>query len=157
MLIGVLSDTHDNLEKIKKAVDLFNREKVDFVLHAGDYVAPFSLSGFKGLKSGWKGVFGNNDGERAGLSKSSAGAIHNGPLRIKLQQRKITLVHDINSINVDKEPADLIIFGHTHKPQIIRRHDKLLVNPGEACGWLSGVSTAAIVDLSDLSIKTFNI
>ena len=43
MLIGVMSDTHDNVPLIEKAVALFNDRKVGFVIHAGDYVAPFAL------------------------------------------------------------------------------------------------------------------
>ena len=43
MKIGVLSDTHDHIPKIKRAVEIFNEEKVDLVLHSGDIVAPFSL------------------------------------------------------------------------------------------------------------------
>jgi len=41
--LGILSDTHDNVPQVRKAVALFNREMVDLVLHAGDYVAPFSV------------------------------------------------------------------------------------------------------------------
>lgn len=69
MILGILADTHDNLPKIEKAVKLFNKNKVDFVLHAGDFVAPFAISALKGLSCGWQGVFGNNDGEKEGLSR----------------------------------------------------------------------------------------
>jgi predicted phosphodiesterase len=43
MLIGLISDTHDNLPMIEKAVKKLNEENVALVLHAGDYVLP-SLS-----------------------------------------------------------------------------------------------------------------
>ncbi|MHA1794561.1 MAG: metallophosphoesterase family protein, partial [Promethearchaeota archaeon] len=36
--IGILSDTHDNLPKIKKVVELFIAENVDLITHCGDYV-----------------------------------------------------------------------------------------------------------------------
>ncbi|HCL90984.1 MAG TPA: YfcE family phosphodiesterase, partial [Candidatus Atribacteria bacterium] len=49
MKIGIISDTHDNLPKIKKAVGIFNREKVELVLHAGDFVSPFTFLEFKNL------------------------------------------------------------------------------------------------------------
>ncbi len=45
MLIGVVSDTHDNLPLVEKAVKRLNEEKVNLVLHAGDYVAPFVPAG----------------------------------------------------------------------------------------------------------------
>ncbi len=43
MLIGAISDTHDNLPKIEKAVQNLNEQKVGLVLHAGDYVAGFVI------------------------------------------------------------------------------------------------------------------
>ncbi len=67
MLIGIMSDTHDNLPAIRKAVEFFNERNVDLVIHAGDYVAPFVARELKKLKAPLKGVFGNNDGERKGL------------------------------------------------------------------------------------------
>lgn len=153
MKIGILSDTHDNLPKIEKAVKFFNRNKVGFVLHAGDFVAPFTVAKLKKLSCDWLGIFGNNDGERNGLSGFSEGKIKEGPLRLELDNRKITLVHDIATINTKKEVADLIIFGHTHNTEVLEEENKLIINPGECGGWLTGKSTIALVDLTFLSAK----
>lgn len=150
MKIGAIADTHDNLPKIEKAVDFFNKEKVEFVFHAGDFIAPFTIDKLKALSCDWVGVFGNNDGEKKGLSLKSQGRIKEGPLRTELQAKSITLVHDIDTIDIRNEKADLVIFGHTHKPEIIVCSPKLIVNPGECSGWLSGKSTVAIVDLDNL-------
>jgi len=157
MKIGILSDSHDNLPKIEKAVKLLNKHKVDFVLHAGDFVAPFTVPKLKGLFCDWAGVFGNNDGERTGLSGISEGKIKEGPLRIELDNQKVTLVHDINKINPQTEEAKIIIFGHTHKPEFRESDSQLIINPGECGGWLTGKSTVAIVDLTRLSHELFNI
>jgi hypothetical protein len=157
MKIGIIADTHDNLPKIEKAVSLFNKEKVDFVFHAGDFIAPFTIDKLKALSSDWVGVFGNNDGEKNGLSLKSQGRIKEGPLRTVIQDKKITLVHDINTIDIKQEKADLVIFGHTHKPEIIERPHKLIVNPGECSGWLSDKSTVAIVKLDTLKATIIKI
>jgi len=69
MKIGVISDTHDNLPLVEKAVKIFNEKEVEFVLHAGDYVAPFAVKVFKKLRAKFVGVFGNNDGDRILLGK----------------------------------------------------------------------------------------
>jgi hypothetical protein len=45
MLIGAVSDSHDNLTQIDKAVALLNQKNVGLVLHAGDYVSPFCSFG----------------------------------------------------------------------------------------------------------------
>jgi len=47
MIIGLMSDSHDNLPKIKQAVEFFNKKKVKLVLHAGDFVAPFVVRELK--------------------------------------------------------------------------------------------------------------
>jgi uncharacterized protein len=153
MRIGVLSDTHDNLPKIEKAVKLFNRKKVCFVLHAGDFVAPFTIDKLKKLSCEWLGVFGNNDGEKKGLFTKSQGRIRQAPLRIRLSGRKVTVVHDRLILDFEKEKADLIVFGHSHKTEITRLKSKLILNPGECSGWLSGSSTVAVVDLQTLEAE----
>ena len=59
MIIGVFSDSHDNIEKIKKAVSFFNSRKVDLVIHAGDFVAPFAIAPMEELNCQLVCVFGN--------------------------------------------------------------------------------------------------
>jgi len=91
MKIGIISDTHDNLLQIKKAVDIFNQEKVDLVLHAGDFVSPFTALEFKNLNCSLKGVFGNNDGDKILLRKmfKRIGALY--PVPYKRNRNKILL------------------------------------------------------------------
>jgi hypothetical protein len=155
--IGILSDSHDNIPKIEKAVRFFNRNKVGFVLHAGDFVAPFTIPKLNNLNCDWLGVFGNNDGEKDGLARISEGKIKEGPLRLSLDNKKIVLVHDINKLDLKIEEAELIIFGHTHKSQTSKQDGKFLINPGECGGWLTGKSTIAIVDLVSLSNQILKI
>jgi len=157
MKIGVLSDSHDNLPRIEKAIKFFNKQKINFLLHAGDFVAPFTIPKIKAVSCDWRGVFGNNDGEKAGLSGASGGKIQEGPLRLKLQDQNLVLVHDLKSIDPAREGASCIIFGHTHKPEVSKKGRQILVNPGESGGWLSGNSTVAIVDLDSLSARIFKI
>ncbi len=147
MIIGLFSDTHDNLPAIARAVAFFNRKKVSAVLHAGDFVAPFAVRKINQLACPWEGVFGNNDGEHKGLADASAGRIKAAPLRIVLGGRQIVVVHSLAQLDLKKVKAGLVVCGHTHQPSIEQRGSTLIVNPGECCGWLSGVSTVALVDL----------
>jgi len=157
MKIGILSDTHDNLPKIEKAVRIFNQKKVSLVLHAGDYIAPFSLYPFKKLKCEYLGVFGNNDGEKDGLNKISEGRIKDEPLEIVEDSKKIILIHDLNKLDLKDKSYDLIIYGHTHKSEIRRKDSSLIINPGECSGWLYRRSTVAILDLETLSPKFYRL
>jgi len=63
MKLGIVADTHDNLDVIQEAVDLFSGE-VDAVIHCGDIVAPFSVTPFD-AEFDFYAVRGNNDGEWA--------------------------------------------------------------------------------------------
>jgi uncharacterized protein len=38
MKIGIISDTHDDIENVQKAIEIFNGERVNCVIHAGDFV-----------------------------------------------------------------------------------------------------------------------
>jgi hypothetical protein len=40
MRIGIISDTHDDIENVQRAIDLFGREGVKLIIHAGDFVFP---------------------------------------------------------------------------------------------------------------------
>ena len=40
MNLGIISDTHDDLLSLKRAIKIFNERKVSHVIHAGDYVFP---------------------------------------------------------------------------------------------------------------------
>ena len=157
MRIGILSDTHDNLPKIEKAVKFFNSKKVDMVLHAGDFVAPFAVDRLMKFSCPWQGVFGNNDGEKKGLAEKSGGRIAEPPLRLELDGKKVTVVHDRMGIDFDKESADLIVFGHSHEAEVLREGGRLFVNPGECSGWLSGSSSVAIADSRTMDARIFRI
>ncbi|MGB9595782.1 MAG: metallophosphoesterase [Candidatus Poribacteria bacterium] len=159
MKIGIISDTHDNIPKIKEAVSIFNTKQVEFVIHAGDYIAPFSIALLDDLKCDYVGVFGNNDGEKIGLAKKSKYRIKVPPHNITLENRKIIILHEPNDIDnlIKSQNYDIIIYGHTHNPVIEKHNGILVINPGECGGWLSGKSTIAIVDLSDLSAEIVNV
>jgi len=152
MLIGIIADTHDNMMTLKRAVDYFNARNVQHVIHAGDFTSPFTFRILKELHAAFTGIFGNNDGDRLLLQKRSEGNIHNQPHLLTLDNRKIIVMHEHNVINALAESGhyDLVIYGHTHEPEIRKVKDTLIINPGETCGWLYGRSTVALLDLADM-------
>jgi len=156
MLIGVMADSHDNVPMVEAAVQLFNREEVQHVLHAGDFVAPFAIDPLRQLACPVLSVFGNNDGERIGLAARirEVGAVHSHLATIALADRRIAVVHypELAEPLARSGSYDLVVYGHTHR--VDQRHDNgLLLNPGETGGWLTGCSTVAIVDLDNLHVR----
>lgn len=156
MKIGVISDTHDNILMIKAAVELFKKEYVNLVLHAGDHVAPFTAMVWKELDCEFIGVYGNNDGDQELLKKQfrKIGRIYQRPREIILRGKKILLMHEPDNIKelALSEKYDLIIYGHTHRQKIYREGKTLVVNPGEACGWITGKATAITLDLDSMNV-----
>jgi len=151
MLIGLIADTHDNLPMIKRAVDCFEEKKVDAVIHAGDFVAPFALKEFFRLKGcRIEGIYGNNDGEKKGLFMlfSRFGRLHDPPLSLELDGKKILVVHDPAHLREENFQSDLVVFGHTHEYHLGQQGRALVINPGEAGGWLQGGGTVALYDTS---------
>ena len=155
-MIGILSDSHDNLDAVRQFVRLFRDQNCDLVLHAGDIVAPFTVQELRGCGCPVKAVFGNCDGEKEGLRKAFEGwgAIAKPPFRIEHAGLRITLTH--RDAGLDRLlrlfPGGVLVFGHTHRPLVERRGTALLVNPGEAGGWLRGKSTAALLDPATLAV-----
>jgi putative phosphoesterase len=43
---------------------------------------------------------------------------------------------------------DVVIRGHTHIPEVKKVHSTLLINPGEACGYLTNTKTAILDTVS---------
>jgi putative phosphoesterase len=170
-MIGILSDSHDNVPAVRRAVELFKDAGCDLVVHAGDFVAPFAAKILVDAKCPVKAVFGNCDGEKKGLvaALEPFGAIRDAPYIFAYRGRHILITHldmPVEGYAVQKK-WDVIIFGHTHKPEIresgsrdkpsrrkrppeqsprLRPPSTLIINPGEAGGWLTGRSTIALFD-----------
>jgi hypothetical protein len=147
MRIGVISDTHDRLPTIRAALDYFKKEKINTLVHPGDVVAPFAAKLLADFPGKLHIVYGNNDGERAGLRKTLP-QIQDGPLFVKLGGKQVLIHHALDWCHDDDlTKADIVLTGHTHAVQIEREEGKLLLNPGECCGWVTGKATIAVVDL----------
>ena len=97
MLIGAISDSHDNLPQVEKAVKILNEQKVGLVLHAGDYVAGFVVPRLAKLNCPLIGVFGNNDGDHELLKKrfgeTSNCTIHDRFTQVNVESYRIALLH----------------------------------------------------------------
>lgn len=152
MKVGVLSDTHDRLPTFRRTLALFQRLQVQAIFHAGDYVAPFTakLLAPAALAVPLHCVYGNNDGERAGL-KNILPNLVDGPLTVKLGGRTIVMHHFIDWLKpAHIAGADVVITGHTHQVVNETKNGRLLLNPGECCGWVTDCCTAALLDLDTL-------
>jgi putative phosphoesterase len=148
MLIGIVSDTHDNIPNLTKVLEAIKARGIETILHAGDVGAPFTAKVLAAFEGTVYAVYGNNDGEHAGLAKVID--IVEPPRTLTIAGRTIVVAHDVSQIpHESREGADLVITGHTHTPEITGEKPVML-NPGEAGGWLNGRATYAVFDLEAL-------
>lgn len=156
MLIGVISDTHDNIDRINQAIDVFNTKGVELVVHAGDITSPFALIPFnEKLRADYTGIFGNNDGDKVLLHKRSEGRIHPQPHIFEAAGKKIVVIHEhflVESL-ASSGDYDIVIYGHTHRARVEKKGNTLILNPGEAGHWLYGKATVAILDTERLDAE----
>ncbi|MEO0077353.1 MAG: metallophosphoesterase, partial [candidate division WOR-3 bacterium] len=138
---------------------IFNQWKVSLVIHCGDFVAPFTLLTFKELQCPLIGVFGNCDGEKEYLltqAKSLRFSIFEPPYITSIYNKSILITHKPIPITND---IDILIYGHTHKPEVkyLQSNSKIIVNPGEASGWLYNQPTIAILNLLTNQVDLINL
>ena len=157
-MIGIMSDSHDNMDAIKKAVKAFNEAKVDLVIHAGDMISPFTVKEIEKLNCDFKAVFGNNDGERDGLRRFFKGICHHADFKeLEIVGKKFVVIHGTNEDLVDalvkSGKYDVVIRGHTHNLEI-NKGKCMMINPGETCGYLSGKQTVLLLDPDNLNYET---
>lgn len=123
--IGLISDTHGLLRpSVHQALS-----GVELILHAGDVGGGEILAELE-LIAPVRAVAGNCDDPSApGLSLSL-------DLDFDGVSVHVSHGHELGVPNaarlLDAYPADVIVYGHTHKPRVDRHGRRLVVNPGAA-------------------------
>lgn len=157
MRIGILSDTHDHVVRIREAVAILNRSGVELVLHAGDYCSPFAVRELAALDAPLHGITGNNDGDTFQIARAFAeigGRLEAQWWETRVDGCRILVMHEPRGV-VDVAAGgtyDLIVFGHTHERDQRRIGRTTIVNPGEACGWLGGIGSVAVYDTATAEV-----
>ncbi|NYT02597.1 MAG: metallophosphoesterase [Methanosarcinales archaeon] len=159
MLIGMISDSHDNLPDLKKAAGIFQERNVKLVLHAGDVIAPGMCYAFQNSGIDIKLVYGNNDGDRVGIKRdfeSVGGEVLGDFGEVEADGLTIALLH-----GTDEGPVralvrsglyDVVVRGHNHH-YLVEKGPTLMINPGEIWGHFTGHKTLAILDTSSLEVE----
>ncbi len=169
MIIGLMSDTHDNIPALRKALKILMNHDINTVIHCGDFVSPFILKEISSFPGKFIGVFGNNDGDKYLLLKIAEKnniEIFTPPHVMELYGKRILVLHGFGPKDftrkivyelAESKNYDLIFYGHTHEREVKQIHGTLVVNPGEILGYLSGESTLAIVNLEKPCAKIVKI
>jgi putative phosphoesterase len=134
-IIGIISDTHEDVRMIRKAVRLLTERAPALVVHCGDIISPPVLEHFKGLPMRF--VFGNNDGERSGLKKKchELGFHEIGEtLTFSHAGRSFFVNHGTNPQTIEDAARlgsyDYVLHGHTHLQRDELIGNTRIINPG---------------------------
>ena len=163
MKIGIISDSHDHHKNVLRAVEVFSGHKVSYIFHGGDIVAPFTAKAFAQVGDAkFIAVFGNCDGEKLMLAstiRDFGGEIHERIYRGEVGGRRIFMTHTPNVLDkaAGSGKFDLAIYGHTHKQDIRKVGDTLIINPGETTDWITGESAVVVLELDDMSYEVVSL
>jgi len=150
---GILSDSHDQRGFAEDALVLFREEGVQVILHLGDVCSPETIDAYRECGIPMIGVYGNNDVDKEGLQAVSGNGFHQGPHMPEIAGRKVLMAHSFDELQEEIGEGgrfDLILFGHTHRPLTMRIGRALILNPGEACGFVSGKATCCVIDFEKM-------
>ncbi len=157
MNIGLISDSHDHVDHIERAVEIFKQKNVELVLHAGDFCSPFTIPPFGGLDV--KTVFGNNDGDHYLLLKKAReiGLEYLGSFgEFQIGGTKIALYHGtdapITAALEESDNYDVVVSGHTHQKKVEFVGKTLAINPGTAHGF-DDEATIGLLDTKAMEVS----
>lgn len=134
MLLGVISDTHGQLEMTERAIEAMKERGVEQVIHCGDVGGGGIVQLFRPFTAHF--VVGNCDSAMT-LQMAVEGAGHRFHGRvgeIELQGRRIAFLHGDSHLAMQRLLSegkwDLIAHGHTHLAQCQASGETLVLNPG---------------------------
>jgi len=161
MKIGIMSDSHDHIENIKKCVSVFRERGVSFVVHLGDFVTPNSVRAMNGLNL--VAVFGNNDGDIFRLMQAfqEIGA----ELQRDFHEFEVDAIrfaayhgteHRITGALIGCGKYDVVLYGHTHVCVNELVGTSLVLNPGTLHGF-GEHATVMVFDTENRTAEIINL
>lgn len=166
MIIGVLSDIHDNLENLNKALEFLNQKSVDALIFCGDFCSPFAARILAESGKEVHAVFGNNDGDKFNIVNAvkSHPKFHlhgeyigdeNNPLKLDGVRIGVTHYPFYAKPMAKTGWYDAVFYGHSHKSDKQKFGNCLMLNPGEIAG-VFGPPSLALLDTSLRSSEILN-
>lgn len=159
MKIAIMSDSHENWEKLTEAIEIANKEECTHLLFAGDLIAPPGVAILEKFNGKIHFVWGNNEGEKLGLTRkmdpSQKITLEGDIFESEIHGLKIFMNHYPRIVELAAKAGefDLCIHGHTHEYREETINNTILINPGEIQGYLTGNVTFVIFDCETKKIQ----
>lgn len=137
MLIAVISDTHDNLFRLNKAIKEINNKNINLVFHCGD-IGLKTIEMLKNEKFLVYATCGNGDDYnflKDAVSNSNVKLFEDaGEIKIDGINMAITHYPDLARLLASSKKYNIIFYGHTHKKNVEEVYNTKLINPGDIEG-----------------------
>ena len=143
-LIGVISDTHGHLPQSVSIVF----KNTDLIIHAGDVGDPQIIATLEKIAP-TRAVRGNMDMGQWARELPRGETINVG-------RTKLYVIHEFYNLDIkaDVDGYHVVIFGHTHQPQVEKQQGVLYVNPGSAVFPRYGYPpSAALLEINEDAVK----
>lgn len=141
MHIAVISDIHDNIWNLERALEMVKKYQPQALLMLGDLCSPFIVAQLaKAIECPIHIVFGNNDGDTFLISKVASDfthvMLHGQFAEFEFGGRRIAINHypDISERIAQSGVYDAVFSGHDHKRYTHTFGKTLWANPGEIMG-----------------------
>lgn len=133
-----MSDSHDHLENLRKAIDIAKQQGSEILIHCGDFCAPFVMDELANFPGEVHCVFGNIDDRFLTSKKAEENKInlYGNIVKLNLSGKNIFITHlpEIAKAFALTSEFDAVFYGHTHKQKKETINNTLLLNPGEIMG-----------------------
>ena len=162
MKIGVMSDSHGNIEYVRQATEYMMEEEVDYIIHLGDDyydarildILPIDVIKVPGI---YEAVYQDASVPNR-VIQNIAG------LEVLITHTRDSHRSDLPQDKIPEEyiasrKVDMVLFGHTHSFYAKLDGGILMVNPGHLkAGDKKGEATFAILDINNeqVGVKILN-
>ncbi len=141
MKIAILSDSHDHIPNLVRAVRSANDAGAEILLHLGDLISPFMLTYLNRFNGDIHLIYGNNVGDQHLISSRC------GTMFKRITHHGIMMNLEVNGLRIGGHhypkiafglaasgQYDMVCCGHNHESSTRKAGDCLLINPGDLLG-----------------------
>lgn len=156
MLLGIISDTHDQLKRTQRAVTQLIDSGCESLIHCGDLIRPEIIRQCSRLPLHF--VFGNNDADMVPELNAVAGETGSNCLAwggvIDLGGKRIGITHGHSKVDLRRVQAfapEYLLTGHSHVKADYAEGAIRRINPGAL--HRADEFTVAVLDLETGELK----
>ncbi len=128
-MIAIFSDTHSTGGHELTGAALDAAREADAVVHAGDFKTEAALDAFQAVSETLFAVSGNVDEPSVGDRLPEERTIEAEGLRLAVRHQPGGGETALAMFGRERG-ADVVVFGHTHRPTLVETDDVVLLNPG---------------------------